>query len=191
MSAKKAAAKKKAPPAKRSWPRKLHAANAAPGRPSPSPFTSRPQKQGSQPSARAAKKVSIKLAAPKVQPKPSGKKTIATAPKKPGPAPGDARIARRRNPSPAARRSATAQRRQRPQRSGKGVHALSAEARRGVHEQGSARAFPAAPAGLEARAHGGSRSHDAAHEGRCGELPRSERSRDAGVGVRSRAAHSR
>ena len=64
-------------------------------------------------------------------------------------------------PAPGAK---TARWRQCPQRSGEGLHALSTETRRGLHEQGSARAFSAATARLETRAHGGSGSHDAAHE---------------------------
>ena len=58
-----------------------------------------------------------------------------------------------------------------PERAGSRVHAIPAQARRRLHEQGTAGAFPAAPARLEARAHGRGRPHDAAHEGRCGELP--------------------
>src|SRR5215471_7976677 len=87
--------------------------------------------------------------------------------------------------------SETAQLGKLAERAGSRLHAVPAEARRAVHEQGAARAFPAAPARLEARAHGRSRSHDAPHEGRRGELPRSERSRDPGVGVRPRASHAR
>src|SRR6187549_1467502 len=90
-----------------------------------------------------------------------------------------------------ARRSASAQRWQRPQRPGEGLYALSTEARRGLHEQGSTRTLPPVAAGVEARADGRSRPHDVAHEGRRGELSGSQRSRDAGVRVWPRAAHSR
>ena len=86
MSAKKAAAKKKATAGKKKPARRA-------------PSTSRSSKaklrSARKPSAKTGKsakrtshkKVSAKLAAPKAQPKPSGKKTIAPVPKKPGPGP--------------------------------------------------------------------------------------------------------
>jgi DnaK suppressor protein len=86
MSAKKAAAKKKATAGKKKPARRA-------------PSTSRSSKaklrSARKPSAKtgksakrtSVKKVSAKLAAPKAQPKPSGKKTIAPVPKKPGPGP--------------------------------------------------------------------------------------------------------
>ncbi len=52
-------------------------------------------------------------------------------------------------------------------------------------------ALPADPQHLEARSDARGRSHRASHEGRGGELSRSERPRDAGVGVQPRAAHAR
>ncbi len=86
MSAKKAAAKKKAAAGKKKPARRA-------------PSTSRSSKtklrSARKPSAKtgksakrtSVKKVSAKLAAPKAQPKPSGKKTIAPVPKKPGSGP--------------------------------------------------------------------------------------------------------
>ncbi len=86
MSAKKAAAKKKATAGKKKPARRA-------------PSTSRSSKaklrSARKPSAKtgksakrtSVKKVSAKLAAPKAQPKPSGKKTIAPVPKKPGSGP--------------------------------------------------------------------------------------------------------
>jgi DnaK suppressor protein len=81
MSAKKAAARKKAPASKKKLAKKAPAA-----KPKLKPVLKPSAKAGKSAKPTSAKKVS-KLAAPKVQPKPSGKKTIATAPKKPGPAP--------------------------------------------------------------------------------------------------------
>jgi DnaK suppressor protein len=81
MPAKKAAAKKKAPASKKKLAKKAPAA-----KPKPKPVHKPSAKAGKSAKPTSAKKVS-KLAAPKVQPKPSGKKTIATAPKKPGPPP--------------------------------------------------------------------------------------------------------
>jgi len=81
MSAKKAAARKKAPASKKKLAKKAPAA-----KPKLKPVHKPSAKAGKSAKPTSAKKVS-KLAAPKVQPKPSGKKTIATAPKKPGPAP--------------------------------------------------------------------------------------------------------
>jgi DnaK suppressor protein len=81
MSAKKAAARKKAPASKKKLAKKAPAA-----KPKLKPVLKPSAKAGKSAKPTSAKKVS-KLAAPKVQPKPSGKKTIATAPKKPGPPP--------------------------------------------------------------------------------------------------------
>jgi DnaK suppressor protein len=81
MPAKKAAAKKKAPVSKKKLAKKAPAA-----KPKPKPVHKPSAKAGKLAKPSSVKKVS-KLAAPKVQPKPSGKKTIATAPKKPGPPP--------------------------------------------------------------------------------------------------------
>jgi DnaK suppressor protein len=84
MSAKKAAAKKKAPAGKRKPAKKAPAAKSRSSKKSKAPSKSSPK------TGKSAKrsKTSPKLATPKVQPKPSGKKTIATAPKKPGSGPG-------------------------------------------------------------------------------------------------------
>ena len=87
MPAKKAAAKKKASAGKKKPAKKAHSA--------PSRHSKAQLKSAHKPSTKAGKsakrtsnkKVSTKLAAPKVQPKQSGKKTIATVPKKPGPGP--------------------------------------------------------------------------------------------------------
>ena len=88
MSAKKAAAKKKAPASKKKLAKKAPEAPHKPASVKPSAHKPSAKRQGSQPRARAPRRSTKKLAAPKVQPKPSsGKKTIATAPKKPGPAP--------------------------------------------------------------------------------------------------------
>jgi DnaK suppressor protein len=86
MSAKKAAAKKKAPAGKKKPAKKAPSASS---RPSKAKLKSahKPSTKGKSAKRTSAKKVSVKLAAPKVQPKPSGKKTIATAPKKPGSGP--------------------------------------------------------------------------------------------------------
>ena len=69
--------------------------------------------------------------------------------------------------------------------------ALRRQARRAVHGQGAARALPADPDQLEAGPDAGSRPHRHAHEGRGGQFPRPERSRDAGRGIQPRAAHPR
>jgi DnaK suppressor protein len=87
MPAKKAAAKKKASVGKKKPAKK---ASSAPRRPSKAKLKSahKPStKSGKSAKRTSVKKVSTKLASPKVQPKPSGKKTISTAPKKPGPGP--------------------------------------------------------------------------------------------------------
>jgi DnaK suppressor protein len=84
MPAKKAAAKKKAPVSKKKLAKKapVRSSKAKP-KPAHKPST----KAGKSAKRPTPKKVATKLAAPKVQPKPSGKKTIATVPKKPGSAP--------------------------------------------------------------------------------------------------------
>lgn len=78
MSAKKATAKKKTPSSKKRLVRK--AATSRPSR-SKSKFSS---KAGSAAKRASSKKLAPKAAAPKALPKPSGKKTIATPPKRPG-----------------------------------------------------------------------------------------------------------
>jgi DnaK suppressor protein len=86
MTAKKAA-KKKAPAGKKKPAKK---ASSAASRSSKAKAKSahKPSKKAGKPAKRtSSKRVSTKLAAPKVQPKPSGKKTIAPLPKKPGPGP--------------------------------------------------------------------------------------------------------
>jgi DnaK suppressor protein len=87
MPAKKAAARKKASASKKKPAKKAH---SAPSRPSKAKLKSahKPStKAGKSAKRTSVKKVSAKLAAPKVQPKPSGKKTIAPLPKKPGSGP--------------------------------------------------------------------------------------------------------
>jgi DnaK suppressor protein len=82
MPAKKAAAKKKAIASKKKLAKK------APARPSKAklkPVHKPSSKAGKSAKRTSHKKGSTKLAAPKVQHKPSGKKTIAPLPKKPGP----------------------------------------------------------------------------------------------------------
>ncbi|HUQ52503.1 MAG TPA: RNA polymerase-binding protein DksA, partial [Gammaproteobacteria bacterium] len=84
MSAKKAAAKKKATASKKKLAKK------APVRSSKAKLKSahKPSaKTGKSAKPTSNKKTPLKLAVPKAQPKPSGKKTIATAPKKPGSGP--------------------------------------------------------------------------------------------------------
>jgi DnaK suppressor protein len=87
MSAKKAAAKKKATASKKKLAKKAPAAVARSSKAKLKPAHKPPTKTGKSAKRPSDKKVSTKLAVPKVQPKPSGKKTIATAPKKPGPGP--------------------------------------------------------------------------------------------------------
>jgi RNA polymerase-binding transcription factor len=87
MSAKKAAAKKKAPAGKKKPAKK---ASSAASRPSKAKLKAVPKssaKTGKSAKRTSVKKVSPKLAHPKEQPKPSGKKTIAPLPKKPGSGP--------------------------------------------------------------------------------------------------------
>ena len=88
MSAKKAAAKKKAPASKKKLAKKAPAARSSRSGKAKLKPVHKPSDQSREVSqAHERKKVSTKLAAPKAQPKPSGKKTIATVPKKPGPGP--------------------------------------------------------------------------------------------------------
>jgi DnaK suppressor protein len=82
MSAKKAAAKKKASASKKKLAKKAPVGKAK-HKSAHKPST----KTGKSAQRPSSKKASTKLAAPKVQPKPSGKKTIATVPKKPGSGP--------------------------------------------------------------------------------------------------------
>jgi DnaK suppressor protein len=85
MPAKKAAAKKKTPAGKKKPAKKGHTATRS-SKAKAKPVHKPSAKTGKSAKRATVKKVSAKLAAPKVQPK-SGKKTIATAPKKPGPGP--------------------------------------------------------------------------------------------------------
>jgi len=105
MSAKKAAAKKKAPAGKK---RRVKRASSATSRPIKAKLKSvhKPSaKPGKSATRTSIKKVSPKLAVPKEQPKPSGKKTIATLPKKPGSGPpAPIRLASKPLPPPAAPR---------------------------------------------------------------------------------------
>ena len=87
MSAKKAAAKKKAPASKKKLAKKAPAATSRSSKAKLKPAQKPSAKAGKSAKHTSVKKVSMKPAAPKVQPKPSGKKTIATVPKKPGPGP--------------------------------------------------------------------------------------------------------
>jgi DnaK suppressor protein len=84
MSAKKAAAKKKAPASKKKLAKKAPAATARSSKAKPKPAHKASSKAGKSAKRSSSKKGSIKSAAPKVQPKISGKKTIAPLPKKPG-----------------------------------------------------------------------------------------------------------
>jgi DnaK suppressor protein len=86
MSAKKAAAKKKARASKKR-PAKKASAPARSSKAKLKPVQKPSHKAGKSAKRTSNKKTSSKLATPKVQPKPSGKKTIATAPKKPGSGP--------------------------------------------------------------------------------------------------------
>jgi DnaK suppressor protein len=87
MSAKKAAAKKKATASKKKLAKKAPAAPARSSKAKLKPVQKPSSKAGKSAKPSSNKKVSMKPAAPKVQPKSSGKKTIATAPKKPGSGP--------------------------------------------------------------------------------------------------------
>jgi DnaK suppressor protein len=108
MSAKKAAAKKKAPAGKKKPAKKAPAASARSSKAKLKSAHKPSTKAGKSAKRTSVKKVSSKLAAPKVQPKPSGKKTIAPAPKKPGVSPpAPLRLASRPSapPAPSKRRS--------------------------------------------------------------------------------------
>lgn len=99
MPAKKAAAKKKAAAGKKKPAKKAPARRASKAKPK---SARRPSaKRGKSAKRPSTKKVSAKPAAPKAQPKPSGKKTIPPVPKKPGSGPpAPIRVASR--PVPAA-----------------------------------------------------------------------------------------
>ena len=86
MSAKKAAAKKKATAGKKKPAKKAPLASSRHSKAKLKSAHKPSAKAGKSAKRTSAKRV-VKLAVPKVQPKPSGKKTIATAPKKPGSAP--------------------------------------------------------------------------------------------------------
>lgn len=105
MSAKKAAAKKKAPAVKKKAAKKASAASR-PSKPKLKSVHKPSAKTGKSAKRTSIKKVSPKLAVPKEQPKPSGKKTIATLPpKKPGSGPpAPIRLASKPLPPPAAPR---------------------------------------------------------------------------------------
>jgi DnaK suppressor protein len=106
MPARKAATKKKKPPAGKKKPAKK--ARAGAGRSSKTKLKS--ARKPSTKAGRSAKRTSVKRgstkrAAPKVQSKPSGKKTIATVPKKPGSGPpAPLRAASKRTPPSASKR---------------------------------------------------------------------------------------
>ena len=106
MSAKKAAAKKKAPAGKKKPVKKASAASVRSSKAKPKSAHKPSTKAGKSAKRPSGKKVSSKLAAPKVQPKPSGKKTIAPVPKKPGSSPpAPIRVASRPSaPPPASKR---------------------------------------------------------------------------------------
>jgi DnaK suppressor protein len=87
MSAKKAAAKKKAPAGKKKPAKKASSASSRPSKAKLKSAHKPSAKAGKSAKSTSLKKV-LKVAAPKVQPKPSGKKTIAPVPpKKPGVSP--------------------------------------------------------------------------------------------------------
>ena len=87
MSAKKAAARKKAPASKRKPVKAASAAGKRSGKAKPKAPAKPAKKAGKSAKRTSVKKLSTKPAPPRTQPKPSGKKTIATAPKKPGGSP--------------------------------------------------------------------------------------------------------
>src|SRR5688500_12934220 len=87
MSAKKAAAKKKAPAGKKKPAKKAYSATSRPHMAKLKSAHTPSQKPVKSAKRTSVKKVSPKLAVPKEHPKPSGKKTIATIPKKPGSGP--------------------------------------------------------------------------------------------------------
>jgi DnaK suppressor protein len=86
MTAKKAA-KKKASAGKKKSAKKAPSAASRSSKAKLKSAHKPSTKAGKSAKRTSTKRVSTKLAAPKVQPKPSGKKTIATVPKKPGPVP--------------------------------------------------------------------------------------------------------
>ncbi len=100
MSAKKAAAKKKAPASKKKLAKKAASTASRSSKAKLKPVHKPSAKTGKSAKRTSVKKVPTKLAAPKAQPKPSGKKTIATVPKKPGSRPAGADSSRRRNRLP-------------------------------------------------------------------------------------------
>jgi DnaK suppressor protein len=100
MTAKKAA-KKKAPAGKKKSAKKAPSAASRSSKAKPKSAHKPSTKAGKSAKRTSTKRVSTKLAAPKVQPKPSGKKTIATVPKKPGPAPAAPARAAPKSASPA------------------------------------------------------------------------------------------
>ena len=101
MPAKKAAAKKKATASKKKLAKKAPAVSGRSGKAKVKPVHKPSNKAGKSATRPSSKKRSSKLAAPKIQPKSSGKKTIATAPKKPGPGPAaPARAASKPTPLP-------------------------------------------------------------------------------------------
>jgi DnaK suppressor protein len=87
MSAKKAAAKKKAATGKRRPAKKAPSTRSRFSKAKHKPAHKPSTKTGKSAKRPSVKKVSTKLAAPKAHPKPSGKKTIAPVPKKPGSSP--------------------------------------------------------------------------------------------------------
>ena len=87
MSAKKAAAKKKAAAGKKKPAKKAPSTTSRSNKAKLKPVHKPSTKTGKSAKRPSAKKVSTKVAAPKAQPKPSGKKTIAPVPKKPGSGP--------------------------------------------------------------------------------------------------------
>jgi DnaK suppressor protein len=87
MSAKKAAAKKKAAAGKKKPAKKAPSTTSRSSKAKLKSAHKPSAKTGKSAKRTSVKKVSPKLAAPKAQPKPSGKKTIAPVPKKPGSGP--------------------------------------------------------------------------------------------------------
>ena len=87
MSAKKVAAKKKAPAGKKKPAKKASSAASRPSKAKLKTAHKPSVRPGKSAKKTSVKKVSPKLAVPKEQPKPSGKKTIAPLPKKPGSGP--------------------------------------------------------------------------------------------------------
>ena len=87
MSARRAVTKKKAPTSKKKLVKKASAATSRSGKAKLKSAQKPSIKAGKSAKHTSVKKVSAKPAAQKFQPKPSGKKTIATAPKKPGSGP--------------------------------------------------------------------------------------------------------